>query len=541
MLFPSQPPAMNKNNQQGSGCLQGDRAQAWVLALVLLALAAAYLPFVGRGFVSDDFIWLRESLHDGRIDLSRTFLSTTGFFRPMVGLSFALQRLLHGMDPRPFGLFNLLLHLLNVMLAFRLLRRWDRTRALAAWGALLFALSLKPAGMAVGWISGRSDLLFSFFTLLALASCPIGKKTASGPLTLARHLPCAVFYLAALLSKETAVAAPLFVFLLAFLGLQDDPPAGGAAQRSFRGLQAAAPFLISGVLYFLMRFRSDAFTPANAPAYYRFDISPLRFLKNLGEYVTRSALLDILLLLLFLGFLLLKRRLPARISAAADRAVIRAGLLWFLCFLLPCLFLEARSDLYAYLPQLGLHAAFLAWLAGYFRLPAESRPRPELPGSLSWPLILLLGGWTIVLGYQARARSLPARAGAVFSRQMAACAEKLPPGKRVLVVDAHAGERTAPARVVGYGLEAMLRLLAPGKELRGEFVTIDEARRLMAEDSKQFVPFLWEEGTLRQLRRSRRTRPGEPIRLVTSARGGAAVRASAGSRRDRRPSPRTRR
>lgn len=533
--------AMNHESRPGCASLKDDRAQAWVLALVLLALAAVYLPFVGRGFVSDDFIWLRESLQDGRIDLSRTFFATTGFFRPMVGLSFALQRLLHGMDPRPYGLFNLLLHLLNVILAFWLLRRWDRTRPLAAWGALLFALSLKPAGMAVGWISGRSDLLFSFFTLLAFASCPIGGKTASGPFAPARHLPCAALFLAALLSKETAVAAPLFVFLFAFLGLRDDPPPGSATQRFSRGLRAASPFLVSGVIYFLMRFRSDAFTPTSAPAYYRFSLSPLRFLNNLGEYVTRSALLEILLLLLWLGYLLVRRRRPAWRSGPAERAVIAAGLLWFLCFLLPCLFLEARSDLYAYLPQLGLHAAFLAWLAGRSTLAAESRPLPGWPRSLSWPLILLLGGWATFIGYQARTRSLPARAGAAFTRQMAAFAEKLSPGKRVLVVDAQAGERTAPSRVVGYGLEAMLSLLAPGKKLRGEFVPIDDAGRLMAESPRACVPFLWENGELQPLRRSRHARPGKPVRLVTSARGEGPARASAGSRRDRRPSPRTRR
>lgn len=533
--------AMKNEARPGGGFLSGERAQAWLLALVLLAQAAVYLPFVGRGFVSDDFIWLRESLHDGRIDLPRTFFATTGFFRPMVGLSFALQRLLHGLDPRPFGLFNLLLHLLNVILAFRLLRRWDRTRPLAAWGALLFALSLKPAGMAVGWISGRSDLLFSFFTLLAFASCPIGGRTAPGPFALARYLPCTALFLAALLSKETAVAAPLFVLLFYLAGLEGGPLARSAAQRLVRGLRAAAPFLLSAAIYFLLRFRSDAFTPASAPAYYRFSLSPLRFLKNLGEYVTRSALLDILLLLLWLGFLLFRRRRPAWRRGAADREVIVAGLLWFLCFLLPCLFLEARSDLYAYLPQLGLHAAFLAWLAGHFPLATESRRLAEWPRSLSWPLILLLGGWSVVLGLQARARSLPARAGAEFSRQMAACAAKLPPGKRVLVVDAQAGERTAPSRVVGYGLEAMLSLLAPGKELRGEFVAINEAGRLTAEAPKTCVPFLWENGQLWQLRLSRQARPGKPVRLVMSAKGEGPARASAGSRRDRRPSPRTRR
>jgi hypothetical protein len=95
-----------------------DRAQACILALLLLTLVAVYLPHVGKGFVTDDFIWLSESLHDGRIDLARLLRTTTGFFRPLVGLSFGLQFLWHGTDPLAYGIFNLLLHLLNVILAF---------------------------------------------------------------------------------------------------------------------------------------------------------------------------------------------------------------------------------------------------------------------------------------------------------------------------------------------------------------------------------------------------------------------------------------
>jgi hypothetical protein len=500
--------------RHGRDPVNNERAQAWVLLLVLLAVIAVYLPHVGRGFVSDDFIWLRESLHDGRIDLARTFTSTTGFFRPVVSLSFAVQRLLHGSDPRPYGLLNLLLHLANVLLAFRLLRRWERTRPLAAWVALLFALSFKPAGMALGWISGRSDLLFSMFMLLALAACPLAGRPATGLASLARHLPCAVFYLAALLAKETAAAAPLFVFLFSFLGLQGPPRPGGLLKKSARGLLAALPFLAAWTIYFLLRFRSDAFTPASAPAYYRLGFSPLRFMRNLGEYATRSAWLEVLLLLVLLGALLIARRRMLRRPGAGDRAVILAGLLWFLCLLLPCLFLEARSDLYAYLPQLGLHAAFLSWLAGYFRPAAESRPAPERPLAVRWPLLALLAGWSIFLGYQARARAQQALAGSLFFRRAAAVAQRLEPGKRLLVVDTQAGERTAPSRVVGYGLEAMLHLLAPGKDLRGEFVTVDAARCLAGRDLKKTVAYVWQDGELRPLKRSRRRRSGKPVQLL---------------------------
>ena len=144
-------------------------------------------------------------------------------------------------------------------------------------------------------------------------------------------------------------------------------------------------------IYFLLRFQSDAFTPFNAPAYYRFNFSPRLLLENLREYLTRSAALDILLLAIILGFFLFKRNRVAGRATAADRGVVAAGLLWFLCFLLPCLFLEARSDLYAYLPQLGLHLAFLAWLTAYAPftglLGAVCRCRAQRTGDLpeAWP------------------------------------------------------------------------------------------------------------------------------------------------------------
>jgi hypothetical protein len=505
---------MTEKAQQCKGFFNNDRARVWILALVLIAQLAVYLPYVGRGFVTDDFIWLRESLHNGRIDLSRSFTTTTGFFRPLVGLSFGLQFLFHGTTPRAYGLFNLLLHLLNIILAFLLLRSWERTRPLAVWGAVLFALNLKAAGMAVGWISGRSELLFSFFLLLAFWSCLNIKREAPALLKTARYLLCAVFYLAALLSKETAAAAPLFVFLFTFLNLKSGSHPESILPKFFRGLRAALPFLITLMIYFMLRFQSDAFTPFNAPAYYRFRFSPITLLKNIWEYLTRSAVLDILILIFFLGFYLFKRNRVERRSTSADRAVIATGLFWFFCFLLPCLFLEARSDLYAYFPQLGLHLVCLAWLAGY---PRFSEAYPQDQGSarsLLWGLFLLLLCWSAFLGYQARSRSLQAQASSLFCRRLAGAVQRIPAGKKLLVVDTHFGERTAPSSAVGYGLDAMLQLVAPGKDLRGEFITLETARNLFGRDLKNSVAFIWQNGEVRRVKRGRQKKTGKPIGLI---------------------------
>lgn len=497
-----------------------DRLQAWILAFVLFSLLAIYLPHVGRGFVTDDFIWLRESVHDGRIDLPRLFGTTTGFFRPLVGLSFGLQFLWHGIAPRAYGLFNLLLHLLNVILVFLLLRRWERTKPLAAWAAALFALNLKAAGMAVGWISGRSELLFSFFLLLALWSFVNAKREAPAHLRAARYFLCMTFYLAALLSKETAVAAPLFIFLFAFLSTRSGSHSESILKDFFRCVRAALPFLITLMIYFMLRFQSDAFTPFNAPAYYRFRFSPLLLLENIREYLTRSAALDILILILIMGFFLFKRNRVERHPTAVDRGVIAAGLFWFFCFLLPCLFLQARSDLYAYLPQLGLHLAFLAWLAAYAPfsglLGPQSKVGPPDRGSfrsLAMVFLLFLFGWSVFLGYRAHSRSIQARASSLFCRSLARAAQTIGPKKKLLlIVDAHDGEISAPSSTVSYGLDAMLHLYVPGKDLRGEFITLKLARDLRDRDRKESVALIWRNGKVRRFSRQHRKGPGKTDR-----------------------------
>jgi len=51
------------------------------------------------------------------------FIETTGFYRPLVGVSFGIQYLMSGLNPGPYGMFNLLLHLLNIVLVTTILSR----------------------------------------------------------------------------------------------------------------------------------------------------------------------------------------------------------------------------------------------------------------------------------------------------------------------------------------------------------------------------------------------------------------------------------
>jgi len=121
------------------------------------------------------------------------------------------------LDPRLFHLANLLLHLLNVLLVFAILRILIRSQWPAAAGAALFALhpvQVEP----VVWVTGMKDLLGGFFSLIALREYLVyAVQTRDDPaarrLRLHYGLGLAAFALA-VLSKQTTAVLPITAWAL---------------------------------------------------------------------------------------------------------------------------------------------------------------------------------------------------------------------------------------------------------------------------------------------------------------------------------------
>ena len=96
--------------------------------------------------------------------------------RPFVNLSYAIDRAVWGPQPFGFHATNVLLHMLNVALLFQLARRLADDRAarsmtsspvVAFAAATLFAVHPLMTE-AVGYISGRAEVLCATFFLLGL-------------------------------------------------------------------------------------------------------------------------------------------------------------------------------------------------------------------------------------------------------------------------------------------------------------------------------------------------------------------------------------
>jgi tetratricopeptide (TPR) repeat protein len=131
------------------------------------------------------------------------------YYRPLATMSLAIDRKVHGDNAAGFHLLGLLLHGLNTALVLGLARRLGASVPAALVGALLFAWFPRSTE-AVAWISGRTDVLATTFSLLALG-------LTLGPLPARRWLAAGCILLGAF-SKEVALAAAIGVLAWEWAG-----------------------------------------------------------------------------------------------------------------------------------------------------------------------------------------------------------------------------------------------------------------------------------------------------------------------------------
>ncbi|MEI7036146.1 hypothetical protein [Fulvimonas yonginensis] len=213
----------------------------WLLAWFVVT-CFVYLPGLSGGFLFDDY----PNIVDNRGvqpteasvgSLVRAALSSpaSDFKRPLASLSFAANFLATGLDPFWMKLTNVIIHLLNGLVAFLLVRALLRTQtctrmysgALAAW--ITGAWMVLPVNLtAVLYIVQRMESLANLFVLLGL----LGYVTARQRMRISDGAPsdrrrsmeiravllCSASLslpmIAGLLAKETAVMLPLYAALV---------------------------------------------------------------------------------------------------------------------------------------------------------------------------------------------------------------------------------------------------------------------------------------------------------------------------------------
>jgi hypothetical protein len=312
--------------------LLGRGAAVFVLCLI----AGVYGCDAGHGFVKDDFVWIATSRFQTGGDLIRQLGAGTGFFRPIVSLSFVVDRAIFDRAPLAYGLTNLALLFACIGMLYLLFRALGVRAGVAVGAALVWALNYQGINMAVLWISGRTALMVTFWSLAAAYAWT-------------RHLraAAALFAILAMWSKEEGFVVPAILTVWALI----DAGHRGAGQesRAIRIVRQTWLLWLVTAASLAARAWSGAFTPASAPPsyHYHFDLATLG--GNAARYADRSVTMTVLTLLVFW----LAAGCP-RVPLGGDSSGLkRKGTLWLLLAFAPTILLPVRSSLYAVFPSVG--------------------------------------------------------------------------------------------------------------------------------------------------------------------------------------------
>ncbi|RMF85839.1 MAG: phospholipid carrier-dependent glycosyltransferase, partial [Nitrospinota bacterium] len=359
------------------------RLALYHIGLIILLSCLNYLNALSGPFLWDDrplilenaFLRTPQPLYTAFTTDYWSFASTrktSGYYRPLLLLSYRLDTFFWGFRPFGFHLTNLLLHTLNAVLVYWLACHLLPS-ARSAWLAALFFAAHPIHTESVSWISGRTDLIVTLFLLaafLSFLSLQRGQGRGKG-LFLSLLLFC---FALALLAKENALVFPLLL-----LGYRWFFP---SQEKRYTLGYAVGGSVTLIILYLGLRFAlvgSPVLAASNVPFTIRLLTAPKLFviylkllllpvglhiqrdilLTPLSHLFTLEALLYLLLtLLVLLAACVLRKRFPLAVFA----------FFWIGVTLLPVLNLlplrQVLAERFLYLPSVGF-SLLLAFLLFY--------------------------------------------------------------------------------------------------------------------------------------------------------------------------------
>jgi Flp pilus assembly protein TadD len=347
----------------------------FIYLFLALSTCAVYWPVRHFAFVNyDDETYIYENKHVAQgltpANARWAFQSfEVANYHPFTWLSFLLDSSLFGVRPAAFHIENVLLHILNALLLFGLLKSATKQIGPSAFVAAIFALH--PVHVeSVAWVSERKDVLSTVFLLLAAwAYLGYARAHVSGKCWL-YYLTMILCFICGLLAKPMIVTFPFLLMLLDYWPLRrlrwkneliEKSPLlllslissivtykaqkeGGAVL----GLQNVPLILrIENVFVSYVRYLGKSIWPIDLSPYYPFrsDWS--------GAVIAGSCALIVLLTILFIR----QRR---------NRPYLIMGWLWFLGALVPVIGIvqaggQSIADRYLYIPLIGL-SIMVAWM-----------------------------------------------------------------------------------------------------------------------------------------------------------------------------------
>jgi tetratricopeptide (TPR) repeat protein len=406
---------------QGDGGTFSGQPRPRLLGLLLFLLVAGiFLPALRHDFIYyDDPGFVMENPHVAGgltwANVKWAFLSADiDYWRPLSWLSHMADCQFFGFDPWGHHLTSVLLHALNSLLVFVVLRRMTG----AVWRSLLVAalFGLHPMHVeSVAWIAERKDVLSTLFWLLTLWGYAlwVQRWATRQPGALVFYGLAMASFVLGLMTKPMLVTVPCVLLLLDFWPLKrfDRIPHRSRPAVMWSVVVEKIPFFglaaAVGVLTFLAQKHVGALkTTAGYPWLGRIANALISYCQYLGKCVFptrlavfypypvgqlygRAVLAGVLLTGVTVAVCLLRRKRP----------YLLVGWLWFLGTLVPVIGLvqvgeQSMADRYSYLPLVGVFI-MLAWTAG----DAAAR-RPHWSGMLGATAAAIVAGFAVLSSRQ---------------------------------------------------------------------------------------------------------------------------------------------
>ncbi|MBI4946213.1 MAG: tetratricopeptide repeat protein [Bacteroidetes bacterium] len=187
----------------------------WAIFVVLFFTALLYSKALFNDFVNiDDDTYLFTNPYvtnfswNGIKDIFSVFFN--GNYHPLTTISFLFEYTFYGLNPFPYHLLNIVLHLLNTWLVFKFVETLSNKRTTAFVVAILFAVHPMHVE-SVAWISERKDVLYTFFYLLSLW---VYMQYLQSGFKIKYYWGALFLFGFALLSKSAAVTLPVLLIAI---------------------------------------------------------------------------------------------------------------------------------------------------------------------------------------------------------------------------------------------------------------------------------------------------------------------------------------
>lgn len=346
---------------------------SFIVSLCLIALIILiYGQVVSNDFINlDDDQYVTKNIHVQRgitaesIEWAFT-RSHSSNWHPLTWISHTIDVDLYGLSPFGHHLTNLLLHILNTLLLFFVLRRMTGSVWKSGFVAALFAVH--PLHVeSVAWVAERKDVLSTFFWLAAMLAYAYYAEKPNYK----RYIPVFALLALGLMSKPMLVTLPLVLLVMDYWPLRRI--SSPAAFRKMVMEKVPLFFLsaASSVVTFIVQqsagsVKSIPIThrlvnasvsyaeylikmiwPSKLAVYYPYAMGPDQMLKAAAAVVILAAVTY------------------AAVRLRRDHPYILSGWLWYAIALVPVIGIvqvgrQAMADRYTYIPLTGIFFA-IAW------------------------------------------------------------------------------------------------------------------------------------------------------------------------------------